>query len=98
MANFKIENLLMENDKIKDVSSWIEATLLNNWSNYNVTSYNSCGYRKIGNQVFLKGMVKSNTTLTTTTRYIFQLPYGYRPKKSTYVVGNYNGNPVNVII
>lgn len=82
---------------IADTTPWITATLLNNWSAY-ASYYNTCAYKKIGNQVFLKGMVKSSTTLTSATRYIFQLPEGYRPPKNTYLIGAYNGSPQLIIV
>ena len=82
---------------IADRTPWTTATLLNNWGSYS-SAYNSCAYKKIGNQVFLKGMVKSSTTLTTNNRYILQLPVGYRPEKNTYLIGAYNGNPQLIIV
>lgn len=95
--SFKFENIYWDYSTIVDRTPWITATLLNNWSSYS-SDYNTCAYKKIGNQVFLKGMVKSNTILSTNTRYILQLPEGYRPPKRTYLIGAYNGNPQLIIV
>lgn len=55
-------------------SGWIAPTLLNSWVNYGSGLANA-GYRKIGNLVRLRGIVKDGTGAVA----IFTLPSGYRP-------------------
>lgn len=54
-------------------TAWTNATLLNAWVVYNVGTF--VQYRKIGDVVEVRGLVKSGTTGTT----IFTLPVGFRP-------------------
>jgi len=56
-------------------SGWITATLLNNFTHYDTTTYGPVRYRKIGNIVNIQGITTQNVVSTT----IFQLPVGYRP-------------------
>jgi len=56
-------------------SGWITATLLNNYTHYNTTSYGPIRYRKIGSIVNIQGL----TTQATASSAIFNLPVGYRP-------------------
>lgn len=57
-------------------TGWIAPALLNGWVNYSApgTGFAPCGYRKIGNIVFLRGLLKSGTA-----NLMFTLPAGYRP-------------------
>lgn len=61
----KLSNILKD-------SGWQYPTLLNNWSNKN---FSKCRYRKIGNIVYIEGVVSGGATATT----IFMLPNGYKP-------------------
>jgi len=58
-------------------SGWTAVTLQNSWVNYDTTyGVTALTYiRKIGNVVFLRGLVKSGTIGAT----IFTLPTGWRP-------------------
>ncbi len=55
-------------------SGWITPTLLNGWVNAG-GGQNPVGYRKIGDQVFLRGFFGGGTLNTA----IFVLPAGFRP-------------------
>jgi hypothetical protein len=54
---------------------WIAPTLINSWVNY-LVGYATAGYRKIGDIVYVRGMVKSGSPVNS---IIFTLPVGYRP-------------------
>ena len=56
-------------------TGWITMALTSPWVNYGAP-YASAAYRKIGSQVFLRGLVKGATGTTGT---IFTLPVGFRP-------------------
>ena len=56
-------------------SGWITAKLENGWENLG-NDYAPVGFRKIGNQVYLRGGVKKGGTSATT---LFTLPEGFRP-------------------
>ena len=71
----KLSNILKD-------SGWQYPTLLNNWSNKN---FSKCRYRKIGNIVYIEGVVGNNSNTSKST--IFILPKEYRP---TY---NYSSFP-----
>jgi hypothetical protein len=56
-------------------SGWIAVLSFGNlWENYG-SPYATAAYRKIGNRVFLRGLVRSGTSAVP----IFTLPVGYRP-------------------
>jgi hypothetical protein len=57
---------------------WIAPTLQNDWVNYGTANYNAAGYRKVGNVVHLRGLLKDGTVGTVPA---FTLPEGYRPAK-----------------
>lgn len=57
-------------------SGWQNASLLNGWTNFG-GAYSTCAYRKIGNQVSLRGMVTGGTSTDGTP--VFTLPAGFRP-------------------
>lgn len=55
-------------------SGWIAPTLLNGWANFG-GGFSPAGYRKIGNQVMLRGIIGGGTTTSSTI--LFTLPSGY---------------------
>lgn len=57
-------------------TGWLTPTLLNGWVVYDATYGNAAMYRKIGNIVFCRGLVKNGSPATAT---IFTLPAGFRP-------------------
>ncbi|WP_166139614.1 hypothetical protein [Nocardioides ochotonae] len=56
-----------------DDTGWIDVTLANSWVAYG-TPYATPGYRRIGNRVHLRGVLKSGTVGN-----MFRLPEGHRP-------------------
>lgn len=58
-------------------SGWISVTFENSWVDYG-SGFEPCAYRKIGDEVFLKGLMKSGTVGASA----FTLPPGYRPAAS----------------
>lgn len=61
-------------------SGWISVTFQNGWADFG-PGYSTGQYRKIGNRVSLKGMVKNGTMGSP----IFTLPSAYRPANSELV-------------
>lgn len=61
--------------KIVD-TGWLAPTLQNGWIPYDANYSNAALYRKIGNVVFLRGLVKNGSSATAV---VFTLPAGYRP-------------------
>ena len=57
--------------------AWTPLPLATNWSNYSTPGYIAAGYRKIGDIVYLRGLIKS--TAATVPTLIATLPVGYRP-------------------
>lgn len=56
-------------------TGWLTPALLNGWVVYDATYGNAAMYRKIGNIVFVRGLIKNGTVGTN----MFILPAGYRP-------------------
>lgn len=61
-----------------------DASLLNGWTNFDTTTYTQFGYTKIGNFVYMRGVVESSSGTSTK---LYQLPTGYRPSKRTTLIG-----------
>lgn len=58
--------------------SWVAPTLTNSWANYGGAA-TEAGYRRVGDVVEVRGVVKSGTVNTA----IFNLPAGFRPATDT---------------
>lgn len=54
--------------------AWTPVTFLNGWKNHTSGTYALCGYRKIGDEVSVRGYALPGTATT-----MFQLPVGFRP-------------------
>jgi microcystin-dependent protein len=67
-------------DPIPIDTGWITPAFVNGWVNYDPTTYSVAKYRKIGNVVYVSGLVKSGTLNTD----IFILPVGYRPARNLH--------------
>ncbi|MDN4085980.1 hypothetical protein [Paenibacillus polymyxa] len=68
---------VLENKKAdKDNPAWLTPTLLNGWTNYG-SNNTAIGYKKIGNLVVIKGILKGGVYTRNTE--LFKLPPGYRP-------------------
>jgi len=78
------DNVENEIENIKNEISgeeWENLTLLNGFETYDGTSYGIAQYKKIGNQVFLRGFLRTGAIET-----IFaNLPEGFRPKTNCYL-------------
>lgn len=55
-------------------TGWVAPTLTNSWVNYG-GGFEAAGYKKVGTQVFIRGLVKDGAVGTA----IFTLPVGFRP-------------------
>lgn len=62
-------------------TTWTAPTLLNSWVNYDSPTQQIAGYQKIGDRVYLRGLVKNGTVAEGTP--IFTLPAGFRPPSFT---------------
>lgn len=74
-------DLAYGNNAIPDINYgfdgvWTDMTLANDWVVYS-SSYHTLQYKKIGNMVYLRGIVKDGTATT-----IASLPSGFTPSKS----------------
>lgn len=67
------------NDKIAD-TGWVNLTLSNGWENLG-GKYPTAQYRKIGKQVFLRGLIINNSS---TPEVLLTLPDLIRPLKISY--------------
>lgn len=56
-------------------TAWIAPTLLGTWANYSSPSFAGAEYRRVGDRVEIRGIVKSGTSGTA----VFTLPVGFRP-------------------
>jgi len=61
--------------------AWTPVTFQNGWVNFAAGS-NACQYRKEGDRVFLRGMMKSGTLGNVIA---FALPAGFRPPADVYL-------------
>lgn len=68
--------------------------LLNGYVHHN-SGYNIPQYKKEGNKILLRGMVRNDTT---TDQYIANLPVGYRPKNNVYLSAVKNDGFVPIVI
>lgn len=69
---------------------WIAMTpLLNSWVPY-ATGHRTPGYRKIGDIIECRGLVKNGTISTGTTGNIFIFPIGFRPTEQEIFIGASN--------
>jgi hypothetical protein len=58
--------------------AWINPTFQNGWEDYGYPGWERAGYRKIGDLVYLRGLVK-RVTGDLTQQPIFTVPAGYAP-------------------
>lgn len=66
--------------------AWIAPTLLNGWVNF-ASGWQVVQYRKVGDRVEIRGMVRSGTV----NQAIFTLPVGFRPIALMYFAGDSYG-------
>lgn len=79
-----------------DDTGWKVATLSSQFKAYGNISTNTPEYRKIGNQVYIRGVVSPNSSITASNTgvTIFTLPSGYRPSKPVYELCQGSGRNV----
>ena len=90
------EDAIYFNNKLIQIaeSAWTDLVLENNVQAYSTAQKPQ--YKKIGNQLFIRGVVKNVTTLPTT---IGTLPEGYRPSRRLILSGmGINTTPIRVEI
>lgn len=80
------------NSKI-DGEEWHDMVLINNWETY-AQDYQKAQYKKRGNQIFLRGLIRNGNDNTVFT----QLPEGYRPLLNNYltVCDDNGGNSIKI--
>ena len=77
------------NECYKADSGWQSITYEHTYSSYSANDYNVLQYRKIGNQVFLRGMIKSTATNPIGANATAgTLPATARPVKGVYFLAN----------
>lgn len=77
-------------------SGWATASLTSGFKAYNNLSSNTPEYRKIGNEVYIRGVVSPTSTLgaSSTGVTMFTLPAGFRPSKPVYEICQGSGKNV----
>ena len=81
------ENLKADYDDLVEGSGWLDLPLASGITQYSPATQYKCQYRKIGNQVFVRGCIKGVTANNAT---IATLPTGYRPTTTARYVNGYN--------
>lgn len=76
LSVFELETQIAALQAASADTGWIAPTLTNTWANY-ASGFQSAAYRKIGNQVFIRGLVKDGVVGGATP--IFTMPVGFRP-------------------
>ena len=82
-----------------NIGSWVDIALANTYSFLDLDAYNGLQYKKIGNQVFLRGMLV-NSVANPVGYYATCgfLPEECRPKKPVYLICNQEGGPCNCTV
>lgn len=75
-------------------SGWIPISFNSGWGAH-ASSYTDPEYRKIGNQVYIKGLIKRTSGTDNT---VFTLPVGFRPKKSGVFTSKQEGGGPDIYI
>jgi hypothetical protein len=80
-------------------NGWVDIELANTYSFLDLVAYNGLQYRKIGNQVFLRGML-INSVANPVGYYATCgfVPEECRPKKPAYLICNQEGGPCNCTV
>ncbi len=81
------------------IGSWVDIALANTYSFLDLVAYNGLQCKKIGNQVFLRGML-INSVANPVGYYATCgfLPEECRPKKPAYLICNQEGEPCNCTV
>lgn len=67
------------------IHGWQTASLQNNWQNYG-QNFQTAGYRKIGKQIYLKGLIRHGNS----NSIAFTLPNEYKPVNEIKFATNSN--------
>lgn len=87
------------NECYKADTGWQNITYEHTYSSYDASVFNPLQYRKIGNQVFIRGMIKSTTTNPIGANAIAgTLPSTAKPAKGVYFIANNVDSPISVNI
>ncbi|HPF10652.1 MAG TPA: hypothetical protein PKW08_05035 [Flavobacteriaceae bacterium] len=78
------------NYTVETVETPTNATLNSGWTNYSAT-YESAGYYKHNNRVYLRGLLRNTNPIVGSGTVIFTLPSGYRPSKRKICTAMQNG-------
>lgn len=76
-------------DIVASATTWTAPTLTNSWVNYG-GSESTAGYRKIGDRVELRGLIKDGTLAAAA----FTLPTGFRPPNNVHFPAHCRGGGV----
>lgn len=79
LAASAVYNAVLNGRYVAVPTAWVAPTLINSWVNFG-GSEQTARYRKIGDMVFMEGLVK----LGTGGASIFTLPTGFRPLLNVY--------------
>ena len=77
-----LEARIADLETLTTPSAWTDVSFQNSWVNYGLGEQN-VQYRKIGDLVYLRGVMKSGTVGVAYPG--FTLPTGFRPPKNVYV-------------
>lgn len=93
-----IDNIQEEINNIYNVD-WNNISYINTYSSYDETSFNSMQYTVLGEQVFIRGMIKSTSINPSGYNAIAGvLPTNARPTKDVYFIANNEDNAITVNI
>ena len=87
------EDDVIVNGDVTVNKSWQEIILTNEWENYGA-GYQSAQYKKIGNQIFLRGLIRNGSNNTIA----FTLPSGYRPPADLKFTTNTNNEGGTAVV
>lgn len=69
-------------------SGWLALPYATGWSDFDPANWLGAAYRKIGNQVFVRGLVKNSAAMSAGTVYpVGTLPAGFRPPGNLILSG-----------
>lgn len=87
------EDDVIVNGDVTVNKSWQAISLTNNWENYG-TTYQAAEYKKVGSQIFLRGLIRNGSNNTIA----FTLPSGYRPPADLKFTTNTNNEGGTAVV
>lgn len=89
-------------DNVKNAingTNWVDITCQGTYSNFDANNYNKFQYKQIGNQVFLRGLLKNSSIPTSLSEAVAGiLPTLARPSKNVYLIASQNSTPIECSI